>query len=77
MATQVKTKSKSRGTAAVLAILLGDIGAHKFYLGKPGMGILYLLFFWTTIPGIIGIVEGILYLSMGDEKFAEKYGKAA
>jgi TM2 domain-containing membrane protein YozV len=69
-----QAKGKSKGTAAVLAILLGDIGAHKFYLGKTGMGILYLLFFWTAIPGIIGLVEGILYLTLSDEKFAEKYG---
>ena len=72
MATQAKSKSKV--TAGVLGILLGDIGAHKFYLGKTGMGILYLVFFWTMIPGIIGLVEGILYLTMSDEKFAEKYG---
>lgn len=44
----------------LLAILLGDIGAHKFYCGKIGMGILYLAFCWTMIPGIAGLIEGIL-----------------
>jgi TM2 domain-containing membrane protein YozV len=72
MAPQAKGKSKV--AAGVLGILLGDFGAHKFYLGKIGMGILYLVFFWTMIPGIVGIVEGIIYLTMSDEKFAEKYG---
>ena len=38
----------------MLAILVGAFGAHKFYLGKNGQGILYLLFFWTAIPAIIG-----------------------
>lgn len=64
---------KSKTAAGILAILLGWIGIHKFYLGKTGMGILYLLFFWTYIPGIIGIVEGIIYLTSTDEKFYSKY----
>lgn len=59
--------------AAVLAILLGGIGAHKFYLGQIGTGIIYLLFCWTGIPVIIGLIEGIIYLSMSDRAFAQKY----
>jgi TM2 domain-containing membrane protein YozV len=66
--------TKSRVTAGILAILLGDFGIHKFYLGKVGQGILYLIFCWTGIPAIIGLVEGILYLLMKDEEFAQKYG---
>ena len=65
---------KSRGTAALLAILLGSIGGHKFYLGKAGAGVLYLLFFWTYVPGIVGFFEGIYYLTMSDEAFTQKYG---
>src|SRR5437899_3226308 len=57
---------KSKIAAGLLAILLGDFGIHKFYLGQVGLGIVYLLFFWTLIPGIIGIVEGIIYLTMSD-----------
>lgn len=44
----------------LFAIFLGFIGVHKFYAGKIGMGVVYLLFCWTFIPGIIGFVEGIL-----------------
>lgn len=66
--------SKSKIAAGLFALLLGGIGIHKFYLGRPGQGILYLLFFWTFIPAIIALIEGILYLAMSDEKFAEKYG---
>lgn len=43
----------------ILAFLLGAVGGHKFYAGKPGQGILYLLFCWTYIPSIIGLVEAI------------------
>jgi TM2 domain-containing membrane protein YozV len=67
-------KMKSRVVAGILGILLGNFGAHKFYLGKIGMGILYLVFFWTGIPGIIGLIEGILYLVKSDEEFHAKYG---
>jgi TM2 domain-containing membrane protein YozV len=44
----------------VLAIVIGDFGIHKFYAGKIGLGIVYLLFFWTGIPAIIGLIEGIV-----------------
>lgn len=64
----------NRLTAGLLAILLGDFGAHKFYLGQTGLGILYLCFFWTFIPGIIGIIEGVQYLSMSDGDFAARFG---
>lgn len=60
---------KSKTTAGILGILLGGLGIHKFYLGKPGMGILYILFCWTYIPAIAGLVEGIIYLTQSDEKF--------
>ena len=65
---------KSKIAAGILGILLGAFGVHKFYLGKIGLGILYLLFFWTGIPGIIGLIEGIIYLTMSDEDFRAKYG---
>lgn len=65
---------RNRIVAAVFALLLGGLGIHKFYLGKVGWGIVYILFCWTFIPGIAGIVEGIIYLTMSDEEFAAKYG---
>ena len=65
---------KSRVTAIILALLLGGFGAHKFYLGLVGAGILYLLFFWTFIPAIVAFIEMIVYITMSDEAFAAKYG---
>lgn len=63
---------KNRVTAGLLAILLGGLGVHKFYLGKTGIGLLYLVFCWTGIPAIIGLVEGIIYLTQSDEEFRVK-----
>jgi TM2 domain-containing membrane protein YozV len=64
---------KNKVVAGILAILLGGLGIHKFYLGKLGQGILYLIFAWTAIPSIIGLIEGILYLVQSDEEFNRKY----
>lgn len=64
---------KSRTTAAALAILLGGVGAHKFYLGKPIYGIVYALFVLTLIPAFIGLIEGIRYLMMSDAEFQNLY----
>lgn len=66
--------NKSRVTAALLAFFVGGIGIHKFYLGRTGAGILYLLFCWTFIPAFIAFIEFIIYLTMSDDAFAAKYG---
>jgi|GEM_PF-542232 len=54
---QYNAQKKNSTTAVVLALLLGGIGAHKFYLGKTGQGILYLVFFWSCVPAIIAFFE--------------------
>lgn len=64
---------KSKVVAGVLALFLGGFGAHKFYLGKTGLGILYLCFCWTYIPALVSFVEGIIYLCSSDENFSRKY----
>lgn len=64
---------KNKTTAGILALLLGGLGVHKFYLGNTGKGILYLCFFWTFIPAIIALIEGIQYLTMSDIDFDKKY----
>lgn len=65
---------KSRGVATALALLLGGIGMHKFYLGRPGQGMLYLLFCWTLIPAVVGFLEGISYATSSEESFHAEYG---
>ena len=64
---------KSKVVAALLAIFLGGLGIHKFYLGQIGWGIVYLLFCWTGIPTIVAFIEAIIYLTMSDTAFAQKY----
>ena len=63
---------KNKIAAGLLGIFLGAIGVHKFYMGKIGMGILYLCFCWTGIPAIVGFIEGIIYLCSNDENFQLK-----
>jgi len=72
----VAPNGKSKIVAALLGIFLGGFGIHKFYLGSIGMGILYLIFFWTFIPAIVGFIEGLLLLAMTDQDFNSKYGGA-
>ena len=73
MAAQQRPE-KSRTAAILLALFLGGLGFHKFYLGRPGWGVLYLIFCWTFIPSVIALIELIVYISMSDESFRSKYG---
>ncbi|MDR0914937.1 MAG: NINE protein [Oscillospiraceae bacterium] len=64
---------KNKYVAGVLAILFGTFGVHRFYLGNAGLGILYILFFWTGIPTIISFFEGIVYFFSNDFNFQVKH----
>lgn len=66
---------RNRTIAALLALFVGGLGIHKFYLGQTGLGIVYLIFFWTFIPALIGLVEAIRLLLMSDVEFAQRYGE--
>ncbi len=65
--------------AGVCGILLGALGIHKFILGYTTQGIIMLLVSILTIGlaapimGIIGLIEGILYLTKSDEDFSRTY----
>ena len=65
---------KSKVTAALLAFFLGGFGAHKFYLGKPMVGLVYLVLCWTYIPAIIAFIEGLGYLCTNENDFQAKFG---
>ena len=67
-----KWKTKNKNEAGVLAIVMGGLGIHKFYLGKYGQGLLYLAFCWTFIPAFIGVAEGIHFLTETQEQFEEE-----
>lgn len=64
---------KNKIAAGLLGIFLGGLGIHKFYMGKVGLGILYLLFCWTGIPAVIGFIEGIIYLCSNEHNFCIKH----
>ena len=68
------SSGRNRVAAALFAILLGGLGIHKFYLGRIGQGVIYVLFFWTFLPALVALIEGIVYLTMTDAEFAAKYG---
>ena len=68
-------------TAGILAILLGGLGIHKFILGYRSAGLIMLLvsilgailIIPAVVMGIIGLVEGIIYLTKDDEDFVRQY----
>lgn len=71
---QGRVESK-RITAGVLAILLGGLGIHKFILGYSMEGILQIVITVVTcgVGSVIGLIEGIVYLTKTDEEFIQTY----
>lgn len=75
--------------AGICGILLGGFGVHKFILGYQNEGIYMIvgqvvawilafiscgfLFFLPLIVSVIGLVEGIIYLTKSDEDFVNTY----
>lgn len=58
-----KQKVVNKVGYVLLALLLGGFGAHKFYSGRTGLGILYIVFCWTFIPATVALVEAIIALT--------------
>ena len=65
--------------AGILAILVGSLGVHKFILGYTTEGLIMLLVTVLTcgiagiVMSVVGIVEGIMYLTKSDEEFVRTY----
>ena len=80
------TGDKSKVAAGLLGIFLGALGIHKFYLGYSKEGVIMLLVtlvgglitvgvaVWAV--GLVGLIEGIIYLTKSDEEFASTYVQA-
>ncbi|HOG51511.1 MAG TPA: TM2 domain-containing protein [Lentisphaeria bacterium] len=72
---------KNKLVAGLLGILLGSLGIHKFYLGYNKEGIIMLVITLLTcgigggLVSIIGLIEGIIYLTKTDEDFEQTYVK--
>ena len=73
MADQIPGAEK-KIVAGILAICLGSFGVHKFYLGYTKAGIIQIvLSLLCGIGGILGIIEGIIYLTKSDADFVATY----
>ncbi len=81
----VRQAAGTKLAAGICGVLVGALGIHKFVLGMSSAGIIMLLTSLLTcglgaIPmSIIGLVEGIIYLTKSDEDFYQTYvlGKKA
>ena len=78
MAEQIPGAEK-KIVAGILAILLGALGIHKFYLGYTKAGVIMILVtaltcgFGGAVMGLVGLIEGIIYLTKTDEEFVATY----
>lgn len=68
--------------AGILGIILGSLGIHKFVLGYTKEGVIMLILgllgiftcgITSSISWIVGIIEGIMYLTKSDEEFYQTY----
>lgn len=75
----VKQARKNHVVAGVLALAFGSLGVHKFYLGYIGEGFIMLFVTVATLGAgafvmeMIGIIEGIIYLTRSDRDFYLTY----
>ncbi len=64
---------KDKNVAAILALFLGGIGVHKFYLGRTGAGLLYLLFSLTMIPALLAVIDFFVLALMDTDEFNRRF----
>jgi TM2 domain-containing membrane protein YozV len=75
----IASRASNKIAAGICGILLGSLGIHKFILGYTGAGSIMLLVTILTcgIAGVvmhlIGLIEGIVYLTKSDEEFVRIY----
>jgi TM2 domain-containing membrane protein YozV len=67
-------QENKRVVAGILGILIGALGVHKFYLGYTKEGIIQILLnLLCGLGSLIGLIEGIIYLTKTDEEFYQTY----
>lgn len=54
---QYEAARRDEVVGILLALFLGGFGVHHFYLRRTALGVVYLCFFWTPIPWILGFIE--------------------
>ncbi|WP_432785190.1 hypothetical protein AAEX37_02090 [Oligella sp. MSHR50489EDL] len=72
---KLKEKGTPRKMAIVLAILLGWLGVHRFYLNQIFTGLLYLIISQIFLPlsVILSLIDAIRYFSMDDTGFEQRF----
>lgn len=78
-AQSMLSKPKTRKVASILALtgtVIPIAGLHKFYLGQPWWGALYLLLSWTPIPHVASAIEGFWYLAQDPNEFDSNFNQA-
>ncbi|MFN0728617.1 TM2 domain-containing protein [Polaribacter gochangensis] len=76
---KIHKQESKRVISGILGIILGALGIHKFVLGYTTEGIVMLLLSVLTcgigawLMGLIGLIEGIIYLTKSDEEFIQVY----
>ena len=67
--------AENKVLAGVLGILLGGLGVHRFVLGDTSGGLIRIAITVCTcgVGSVIGLIEGIIYLTKSDEDFARIY----
>jgi TM2 domain-containing membrane protein YozV len=70
-----KEQKDKKLLAGILGILLGGLGIHKFILGYTKEGIIQIVITVITcgIGSLIGLIEGIIYLTKTDDEFVSTY----
>ncbi|MBB5213423.1 TM2 domain-containing protein [Parapusillimonas granuli] len=68
---ELKKPNTQRKIAIVLAVFLGWLGAHRFYLGQIGLGVVYLIIFYVFTPLVIvlALIDAVRYVFMSDDDF--------
>ncbi len=81
--TAGSSESKNKMAAGLLAIFLGGLGIHKFYLGYNKEGVIMLAVslggglvtcgLASAVIAIIALIEGVIYLTKSDQEFEQIY----
>jgi TM2 domain-containing membrane protein YozV len=74
------TTPRNRQVAAILAfvgVAIPVAGFHKFYLGQPLWGIVYVLLSWTPIPHIASVIDAVWYLTQDSTRFDNNFNSAS
>ena len=82
MIAQLFSQPKNRKVAIAIALISTVLpfpiaGIHKFYLGQPLWGGIYLLLWYTPLPRIATAIDAVWYFVQGDGVFEQQFNQAS